>query len=223
MTDKQGERWRSLKFPVCPKQGESACILTLLSWNSPSKEPGQLSILSIVSCRYSPLPTPDLVRKGLPSTGSEPTMKDLLTWKILSFPLSPHLPDQAVDHLNMKYRNTIFYLHFRKREGDVQSLLHVCHLSLGFFTFCLKEKKKNQENERGSSPPSKFVIWWWVWYVMGTLFWCVYVFLLSSSSSWANKQVWKGITWEGSMCQAGLPVSLKNCGALASKFLRHLN
>lgn len=118
-------------------------------------------------------PTPDLVRKGLPSTGSEPTMKDLLTWKILSFPLSPHLPDQAVDHLNMKYRNTIFYLHFRKREGDVQSLLHVCHLSLGFFTFCLKEKKKNQENERGSSPPSKFVIWWWVWYVMGTLFWCV--------------------------------------------------
>lgn len=32
---------------------------------------------------------------------------------------------------------------------------------------------------------------------------CVYVFLLSSSSSWANKQVWKSITWEGSMCSGG--------------------
>lgn len=169
-------------------------------------------------------PTPDLVRKGLPSTGSEPTMKDLLTWKIPSFPLSPHLPDQAVDHLNMKYRNTIFYLHFRKREGDVQSLLHVCHLSLGFFTFCLKEKKKKSGEWKRKLTPFQ------ICYLMMSVICngdfilvCVYVFLLSSSSSWANKQVWKSITWEGSMCQAGLPVSLKNCGALASKFLRHLN
>lgn len=74
--DKHGEGWwlwMSLRPPTRPGQ-KSDCILC--AWNSPSKEPGQLPILSIVSC-HSPSPTPELIRKGLPSIRREPTASTL--------------------------------------------------------------------------------------------------------------------------------------------------
>lgn len=90
---------------------------------------GTRTTVHFIHCLPSPTqPHSDLIRKGLPSIRSEPTTvtpKDLFKAKILSFALSPHLPDKAVDHLSMKYRGTIFYLCFRKKGAGVQPLLNV--------------------------------------------------------------------------------------------------
>lgn len=93
----------------------------------------------------------------LTSSGSEPTAKDLFKGKILSFPLSPYLQDQAVDCLNMKYRGILFLSVCGKRGAGVEPLLNVCLLNLGFSMTCYI-KEHNQYRERASSVSSRFVI-----------------------------------------------------------------
>lgn len=192
---------------------QSGYCLYPLCLGSSSKEPGQLPILSTVLCHS--LAPPNLIRKGLPFARRDPTTstsKDLSKTK-LSFLPSPHLPDQAVLHLNMKHRGMIFLSVFQKK-GNRNSASTKC-LSfkpwLLYFITLLPRKKKWKSGKR-KNKLSAFQICYLMMILLSTgdfILMCVYVPLLLLS-----KQVQRSITWEGSTCQAGL---------LSSKELRYLS
>lgn len=128
--------WKSFRPPMDVGLEQTAWVLYF--WSSLSNQPGQLPILFIVSFTVSlslTWPHPDLIRRALPSRKSEPTTstpKDLFKPSPSSFPLSPHLLEQAASMRNTEvhFKNVCF----RQRAVEIQPLLNVCPLSLDFFS-----------------------------------------------------------------------------------------